>query len=122
MVIKSRRIRWAGQVARMGVLKNVYGILVRKSESRRIFGRLKHRWDDNIKMHFKERSCEFVDWIIHLTQSRIQQLALVNTIMKLRIALDLYICHFYFAGLSQNLTSQKEMILCVVIYIKYGLL
>jgi hypothetical protein len=48
--IKSRRMRWAGHVARMGEKRNAYRILVGKSEGRRPLGRPRRRWVDNIKM------------------------------------------------------------------------
>jgi hypothetical protein len=49
-VIKSRRIRWAGHVARMGEGKGVYRVLVGKTERRRPLGRPRRRWKDNIRM------------------------------------------------------------------------
>jgi hypothetical protein len=53
-VIKSRRLRWAGHVARMGENRGAYSILMRKPEGGRPFGRPRHRWDDNIKMDLRE--------------------------------------------------------------------
>jgi len=53
-VTKSRIIRWAGYVTHMGEMKCVYRVLMGKSEGRRQFGRLRHRWEDNIKMNFQE--------------------------------------------------------------------
>jgi hypothetical protein len=52
-MIKSRRTRWAGHVARMGAKRNTYRILVGKSEERRPMGRPRRRWVDNIKMDLK---------------------------------------------------------------------
>jgi hypothetical protein len=49
-VIRSRRIRWAGHVARMGEKRSVYGVLVGKPEGKRPLGRPRCRWEDNIKM------------------------------------------------------------------------
>jgi hypothetical protein len=49
-MIKSRRMRWAGHVARMGEKRNSYKILVGKPEGKRPLERLGHRWEDNIKM------------------------------------------------------------------------
>ena len=49
-VIKSRRMRWAGHVARMGEEMGVYRFLVGKSEGRRPLGRSRFRWVDNIRM------------------------------------------------------------------------
>jgi hypothetical protein len=48
-VIKSRRTRWAGQVARMGEKRGAYRILVGRPEGRRPLGRPRRRWEDNIK-------------------------------------------------------------------------
>ena len=53
-VIKSRRMRWAGHVARMGERKGVDRVLVGKPEGRRPFGRPRRRWEDNIKMDLEE--------------------------------------------------------------------
>jgi hypothetical protein len=53
-VIKSRRIRWAGHVARMGEKQGAYRILVGRPEGRRPLGRPRHRWEDNIKMDLQE--------------------------------------------------------------------
>jgi hypothetical protein len=49
-VIKSRRMRFAGHLARMGERKGVYKILVEKPEGKRPCGRTRCRWEDNIKM------------------------------------------------------------------------
>jgi hypothetical protein len=49
-LVKSRRMRWAGHVARMGEDRVVHRVLVGKSEGKRLLGRPKRRWDDNIKM------------------------------------------------------------------------
>ena len=48
-VIKSRRMRWAGHVARMGERRGVYRLLVGKPEGKRPLGRPRRRWEDNIK-------------------------------------------------------------------------
>ena len=49
-VAKSRRMRWAGYVARMGEDRGVHTVLVGKPEGKRPLGRPRHRWEDNIKM------------------------------------------------------------------------
>ena len=49
-VIKSRRMRWAGHVARMGEVRYVYSVSVEKPEGKRPLGRPRLRWEDNIKM------------------------------------------------------------------------
>ena len=56
-VIKSRGMRWAGHVARMGESGGVYWILVGKLEGKRPLGRPRHRWENNIKMDLKEVGC-----------------------------------------------------------------
>jgi hypothetical protein len=53
-MIKSRRMRWAGHVARMREKRNVYKILVGKPEGERPLGRLRRKWEDNIKMDIRE--------------------------------------------------------------------
>jgi hypothetical protein len=53
-MIKSRRIRWTGHVARMGERRNTYRILVGKPEGKRPLGRPRRRWVDNIKMVLRE--------------------------------------------------------------------
>jgi hypothetical protein len=68
-VIKARRMRWAGHVARMGEVRGAYNILVGKPVGRRPLGRPGHRWEDNIKLDFGETGFWDVDWI-HLTQDR----------------------------------------------------
>jgi len=62
----------------------VYRVLVGKPESKRPLGRLRRRWDDNIKMDFQEGGCEDVDWI-ELAQYRDRWRALVNAVMNLRV-------------------------------------
>ena len=53
-VIKSRRMRWAGHVARMEEGRGVYKVLVGKPEGKRPLGRPRRRWEDNIKMDLQE--------------------------------------------------------------------
>jgi hypothetical protein len=57
-VIKSRRMRWAGHVARMGEGRGAYKDLVGRPEGKRPLGRPRRRWEDNIKMDFGERGIE----------------------------------------------------------------
>jgi hypothetical protein len=52
--IKSRRFRWAGNVARMGEGRNVYRVLVGKPKGKRPLGRPRHRWEGGIKMELRE--------------------------------------------------------------------
>jgi transcription termination factor 2 len=82
-VIKSRRMRWAGHVARMEEERSVYTVLVGRPEGKRPLGRPRSRWEDNIKMDLREIGIEGVNWI-HLAQDRVQWRAFVNTAMNLR--------------------------------------
>jgi hypothetical protein len=68
-VIKGRRMRWAGHVARMGEVRGAYNILVGKHGGSRPLGRPKRRWKDNIKIDLGEIGFGDVDWI-HLAQDR----------------------------------------------------
>jgi hypothetical protein len=52
--IKSRGMRWAGHVARMGEGRNVYRVLVRKPKGKRPLVRPRRRWEDGIKMDLRE--------------------------------------------------------------------
>jgi hypothetical protein len=61
--IKSRRMGWAGHVARMGETRNAYRILVGKPEGKRRLGRPRRKWVDNIKMDLREIGWGGVDWI-----------------------------------------------------------
>jgi hypothetical protein len=81
---KSRRMRWAGHVARTGEGKGVYRVLVGKPEGRRPLGRPRRRWEDNIRMDFREVGCGCVDWM-ELAQDRDRWRALVSAVMKLRV-------------------------------------
>jgi hypothetical protein len=83
-MIKSRRMRWAGDVARMGEKRNAYRILVGKSEEKKPLGRPRRRWVDNIKMDLREIGWGDMDWI-DLAQDRDQWRALVNTVMNLLV-------------------------------------
>jgi hypothetical protein len=82
--IKSRRVRWAGHVARMGETRKAYRILVVKPEGKGPLGRTRRRWAGNIKMDLREIGWGGVDWI-DLAQDRDQWRALVNTVMNLRV-------------------------------------
>jgi hypothetical protein len=56
-VIKSKRMRWARHVARIGEWRGVYRVLMGKPEVKRPLGRPRCRWEDNIKMDFQEVGC-----------------------------------------------------------------
>jgi hypothetical protein len=83
--IKSRRMRWAGHVARMGDKRNVHRLLVGKPEGKRPLGRLRRRWMDNIKMDLLEIGASVLD-LIGYAQVRYMWRALVNSVMNLRVS------------------------------------
>jgi hypothetical protein len=62
-IIKSRRMRWAGHVTRMGEKRNVYRLLVGKAEGKRTLGRTRRRWIVNNKMDLLVKGVGIVDWI-----------------------------------------------------------
>ena len=81
-VIKSRRMRWAGHVARMGKGRGMYHVLVGKPEGKRQLRRPRRRWEDNITMYLREVGCGGMDWI-ELAEDRDKWQALVNAVMNL---------------------------------------
>jgi hypothetical protein len=74
--LTSRRMRWAGHVARMGK-RNAYRILVGKPEGKRPLGKPRRRWEDNIKMDIRGMRWGGMDWI-DLALDRDQWRAIVN--------------------------------------------
>jgi hypothetical protein len=83
-IIKSRRMRWAGHVARMGEERNAYRLLVGMPEGRRPLGKPRRGWVYNIRKDHVEVGWGDVDWI-GLAQDRDKWKALVNAIMNLKV-------------------------------------
>jgi hypothetical protein len=77
-MIKSRRLRWAGLVARMGEGRGVFRVLVGRPEGKRPLEKPRHRWD------LRETVIDGANWI-RLAQDRVQWRAFVNTVMNLRV-------------------------------------
>jgi len=82
-VVKSRRMRWAGHVARMGEGRGVHRVPVGKPEGKRPMGRPRRRWEDNIKMDLREVG-GVGDWM-DLAQDRDRWRAFVSTVMNLQV-------------------------------------
>jgi hypothetical protein len=83
-IIKLRRMRWPGDVARMGEKRIAYRLLVGKPEGKRPLGRPRRRWVDNIRMDLGELGWSDVDWI-GLAQDRNGWRAVVNSVLNLRV-------------------------------------
>jgi hypothetical protein len=83
-MIKSRRMRLVGHVARMGEGRGVYRVLVGRPEGKRPLARPRRWWEDNIKMDVREKGIDGANWI-QLAQDKVQCRAFGNTVMKLRV-------------------------------------
>ena len=83
-LIKSRRMRWAGNVAHMGEERGLYRVLLGKPEGKRPLGRPRRRWVDNIRINLQEVGCGYMDWI-GLVQDRDRWRMLVSAVMNLRV-------------------------------------
>jgi hypothetical protein len=82
--IKSRRMRRAGHVARMGEGRNLYRVLVGKPEGKRPLGRPRRRCEDGIKVDLTVIGWRGFEWI-HLAQDRDRWRAVVNAVMNLPV-------------------------------------
>ena len=83
-VVKLRKMRWVGHVARVGERRGVHMVLVGISEGKRSLGRPRRRWEDNIKMKLQEVGGGFGNWM-ELAQDRERWRALVSKVMKLQV-------------------------------------
>jgi len=84
-VVKSRRMRWAGYVARMGEDRGVQRVLVGKPEGKRPLGRPRRRWEDNIKKELQEVGGGRGDWM-ELAEDRDRWRALVGRVRDFRVS------------------------------------
>jgi len=71
-------------MARMGDGRGVYRVLVRRPLGKRLLGRLRSRWEDNLKMDLREIGIDEANWIL-LDQDRVQRRDFVKTVMSLRV-------------------------------------
>ena len=83
-VVKSRRMRCAGYVARMGEGRGVHRVVVGNPEGKRPFWRPRRRWEDNVEMDLQEVGGGCGDWM-ELAEDRDGWQALVSTVMNLRV-------------------------------------
>ena len=83
-MIKSRRIRWAGHVARMEEGRSAFKILTGKPIGKRPLGRPRRRWEDNNRMDLEEIGINAGNWI-DSAQDRNYWRALVNAALDLRV-------------------------------------
>ena len=73
-----------GHVASMGERRGVYRVLVEKPEGKRLLGRTRRRWEDNIEIDLQEVGCEGIDRV-DLAQDRDRRRTLVNAVMSFRV-------------------------------------
>ena len=84
LLIVSRRMRWAGEVARVDERRVVYRFVVGKPKRKTQLGRPRRRWEDNINTELQEVGCGGIDWI-DLAQDRDRWWSFVNAVMNLRV-------------------------------------
>jgi hypothetical protein len=83
-VIKTRRMRWAGHVARMEEGRGIYTVFVGRRKGKRPLERPRRRWEGNIKVDLRETGIDEAKWI-RLAQGRVQWRAFVSMVMNLRV-------------------------------------
>jgi hypothetical protein len=84
LVVKSRRMIWAGRVAHVGEDRGVHRVLVGKPEGKSPLGRPRRRWEDNIRTDLQEIGGGRGDWM-ELAQDRDRWRALVGTVRNFRV-------------------------------------
>ena len=83
-MIKSRRLRWAGHVARMEEGRSAFKILTSNPTGKRPLRRLRRRWEDNIRMGLKDIVINTRNWV-DVAQDRDYWRTLVNSVLNLRV-------------------------------------
>jgi hypothetical protein len=83
-IMKARKMRWAGPIARMGEKRNTHSLLVGKPEGKRPLGRPRRGWLDNIRMDLVEVGWDDMNWI-GLAQDRDKWRALLNSVLNVRV-------------------------------------
>ena len=83
-VIKSRRLRWAGHVARMKKGRNAFKIVTGKSTGKRPLGKSRCRWEDNIRIDLEEIGINTGNWV-DSPQDKDYWRALINATLNLRV-------------------------------------
>ena len=83
-MIKSRRLRWTGHVARMENVRGAFKILTGKATGKRPLGRPRRRWEDKIRMDLEEIGINAGNWV-DSAQDRNYWRALVNAALNLRV-------------------------------------
>jgi hypothetical protein len=107
-MIKTMRVIWAGHVRRMVQRRNAYRILVGKADGKRILGRPTCRWEDNIKMPFREIEWGGMDWT-DLAQDGDQRRALVNMVMNFWVPykVGIFLSSYSTGGFSRRAGSME---------------
>jgi hypothetical protein len=84
-MVKSKMMRWEEHVARMGKMRNMYKMLVGEPEGKRVLGRPRRRWEDDIKMGREKNGWQGVGRI-YLAEDGDRSRTLVEAVMKLRVS------------------------------------
>ena len=94
-MVKSRRLRWAGHVARMEEGRSAFKILTGKPTGKKPLGRPRRRWEDNIRMDLEEIGINLGNWV-DSAQDRNYWRALVNAALNLRVPQAMELVSFFF--------------------------
>ena len=81
---KIDQVKMVGHVAGTGEIRNTYNVLVEKPGVMKPLGKLRHRWEDNIKIYLREIQWEGLNWT-HFTQTENQWQAFANIGVNLHL-------------------------------------